>query len=480
MTETTLLPSHTADQSLLFSDDSEFRALRDHLTTDGFLHAQQPISWRLASTPFPLSSSNVAFFHGLGHHLLAFYQACNRLYLDSVRGQEPSWIHQYLDQGKPKALLDYARMNRFRDILPDVIRPDVIPTDQGMIMTELDSVPGGIGLTGSLSRAYAERGTDVVGGGNGMIAGFASMIRHRTGDRPLRVAIVVSDESVSYQQEMQWVAGQLLHHGIDAACLHPKDLKFTEEGLVAPGYFGNEIISMIYRFFELFDLPNIPKAELIMYSAKKGRTIITPPFKPWLEEKLAFALFHHPMVEQFWEKALTGETLDVLQTTIPRTWVLDPQPLPPSAIIPGLHVEDRAVSDWKVLGQASQKQRRYVIKPSGFSELAWGSRGVSIGHDLSQAKWIEVIDSALTSFSQTPSILQEFHKGRLSTLKYFDEDHQVWKTMEGRTRLSPYYCVEGDQVTLNGILATMCPKDKKIIHGMRDAIMIPCREEMCA
>ena len=438
------------------------------------------IPWRLASTPFPLSSSEVGFFHSLGEHLLAFYKALNRLYLDSVRGLQPFWIHQYLDQGKPKALIDYARMNRFRDLLPDIIRPDVIPTADGMIITELDSVPGGIGLIGSLSQAYACTESTVVGGAEGMITGFADMVRHRADNRPLRLAIVVSDESESYRQEMQWVALQLNRHGIEAACLHPHELQFTEDGLTAPGYFGNEIISIVYRFFELFDLPNVPKAELIMYSAKKGRTIVTPPFKPWLEEKLAFALFHHPMVEPFWEKALTRETFEVLKTTIPRTWVLDPQPIPPTAVIPDLQLDGHAVSDWKVLGQASQKHRRYVIKPSGFSESAWGSRGVFIGHDLPQAKWIDVINNALRSFSKTPSVLQQFHKGRLSTLEYFDEDKQEWKTMEGRTRLSPYYYVQDNQAILSGILATMCPKDKKVIHGMRDAIMVPCHEERCS
>jgi len=27
---------------------------------------------------------------------------------------------------------------------------------------------------------------------------------------------------------------------------------------------------------------------------------------------------------------------------------------------------------------------------------------------------------------------------------------------------------------LAGVLATICPKDKKIIHGMKDAVMVPC------
>ena len=50
--------------------------------------------------------------------------------------------------------------------------------------------------------------------------------------------------------------------------------------------------------------------------------------------------------------------------------------------------------------------------------------------------------------------------------------------MPGRVRLCPYYFVigEGDaaRAHLGGVLATICPADKKIIHGMRDAILAPC------
>ena len=49
-------------------------------------------------------------------------------------------------------------------------------------------------------------------------------------------------------------------------------------------------------------------------------------------------------------------------------------------------------------------------------------------------------------------------------------------SMEGRVRLCPYYFVDDVQqlVDLRGILVTLCPADKKIIHGMKDASLIPC------
>jgi len=48
------------------------------------------------------------------------------------------------------------------------------------------------------------------------------------------------------------------------------------------------------------------------------------------------------------------------------------------------------------------------------------------------------------------------------------------ETMQSRVRLTPYYFVVEGTTHLAGILATLCPQDKKKIHGMADAVMMPC------
>jgi len=445
--------------------------------------------WRVAPTLFLLSPDQLRVFQSLGAHLLAFYRALNHLYFESVHGMQPAWVAAYLDQGKPESLIAYSRTDRFREDLPAVIRPDVIPTDTGMIITELDSVPGGIGLTACMAEAYgtasdALRVTrdentattchpfEIVGGADGMVREFAAMLRAQLGSRVGCVAVIVSDEAQEYRPEMEWMAARLQEQDLAVFCVEPDDVDFTEEGLRLSR--THRPIALVYRFFELFDLPNVPKSELIMYAVKKDRVAVTPPFKPALEEKLAFALFHHPALASFWRSELGEETLAALVGMIPRTWILDPRPLPPAAVIPGLELGGRAIADWRDLGHATQKGRRYVIKPSGFSPLAWGSRGVSVGHDLPQSEWAAAIDQALASFQTTPHILQEFHKGRQFELSYYQEQTETVVPMAGRVRLSPYYFVTGGQAKLTGILATVCLPEKKLIHGMKDAIMVPC------
>jgi hypothetical protein len=304
------------------------------------------------------------------------------------------------------------------------------------------------------------------------------MIRDTAGQEHPNLALVVSEESRDYLPEMVWLGEALCKEGLSVYVVEPAQVEFTEAGLfvqTSATHEGRRIPAhVIYRFFELFDLKNIPKSELILYAAKKDLVSLTPPAKAFLEEKLAFALFHHPVLRSFWFEELGKNTFGVLDDIFPKTWILDPREVPPHAVIPGLRIGDRWISDWKALCHLGQKERRFVVKPSGFSELAWGSRGVTVGHDVSEKEWQGVLEGALDAFSQTPSVLQEFHKGRRVETSYYDSTGGMIQKMSGRTRLCPYYFVGQGKAELGGILATVCPLDKKLIHGMTDAVMMPC------
>jgi len=430
--------------------------------------------WLIGPEPFWLEPQELGYLEQLGQHLLKFYRGINHLYFESIKGRQPGWVRDYFQLGKPESLIEYGRMNRFKDTLPGVIRPDLLPTETGMVATELDSVPGGIGLTASLGRHYARLGDEIAGGADGMTKGFVKMVRHFSNGQDPLTAIVVSEESRDYRPEMRYLANALTSHGLKTMLLEPKDLVFTEDHLLVK--HDNQLVpvDVLYRFFELFDLKNIPKAELILYSARKEKVLITPPVKTYQEEKMAFAFLHHPVLEAFWRQELGEETFDLLKRLVPQTWILDPRPLAPYGLIPNLRCGTQPVSNWEQLAGAGQKERQFVVKPSGFSELAWGSRGVAVGHDLSQEDWAKALDNALESFDRNPYILQDYHKGRKYTVSYYDPMTDSIKTMEGRARLSPYYFIQGEKAVLGGVLATICPVEKKIIHGMVEAVMVPC------
>ncbi|NLN75057.1 MAG: hypothetical protein GX139_01950 [Armatimonadetes bacterium] len=426
----------------------------------------------ISTEPFPLSSSQLDQLQRLGDALLGFYSAVNDLY---IRGGI-DWFNEYLNIGKGEELIRHALMKNQRRALPGIIRPDVLITDEGFRITELDSVPGGFGHLDCLSAAYSEGGFDVIGGGRGIRDGFVGLIRDISSDSNPVVAIVVSDESKDYMHEMTYLAGELRDIGLRAFAVKPAEIAFTEQGLYIETPDGRLKIDVAYRFFELFDLLNIPKAELISYAARKRLVTVTPPYKPFLEEKMLLALFRHPALEQHWRKAL-GERYDLLDETLTNTYIMDNRPVPPSAQICGFRWRNEPIRDWKAIKDGSQKQRRLVIKPSGFSPMAWGSRGVKIGHDMSGENWAQAVDEALESFDFSPWVLQYYRDTSIIGVKYCNKPGGEVLEMRARVRLCPYYFVADGRANLGGVLATACPQDKKLIHGMADAVLAPCRLE---
>jgi hypothetical protein len=101
---------------------------------------------------------------------------------------------------------------------------------------------------------------------------------------------------------------------------------------------------------------------------------------------------------------------------------------------------------------------------------------VVVGHDVSREVWSEALETALRSFHSSPWILQEFREGRRVEVPYHDPRTGREGMLSGRARLCPYYYVCGDQVRLAGVLATVCSDEKKLIHGMKDAVMTVCSE----
>jgi hypothetical protein len=468
---TALYPDMTQREQALFLNDHMPAGLFGGVGVD-----QDRVAWRLSPEPFWLSPATLSAIEQLGGDLLRFYRALAALYQRSARGSAPAFIADYLDRGKPDSIVKLGRQNRFKSDIPGVIRPDFILTEAGLAAAELDSVPGGMGFVGAMASAYCQLGYDTVGGEEGMPAGFAAMLEWASRGAKPTAALVVSQESDAYRPELTWLADAINKRGLgeDYTC-RPEDIVFTEEALFLRLPDGAEKkLDVLYRNFELFDLPNIPKQDLMLYAARHNRVVFTPPPKAHLEEKLTFALLHHPRLAKLW-KAELGDALPRLRTIFPQTWVLDPRPLPPQASIDNLFAAGEPVNDWTQLVPLGKSERDFVVKPSGFSEFAWGSRGVKVGNDLTHDGWQQALQAGLEAFDRTPHILQRFHKGKRVRVPYYDRKSDSIAMLDGRVRLCPYYFVVApDAVRLGGVLATIAPADKRLIHGMSDAIMSPC------
>src|SRR5258708_34403955 len=179
--------------------------IREQIPANGLFAG---LDWRISPSPFSLGENLAQEIESLGRVLLQFYRATNLLYRKSVEGKQPEWISRWLDLGKPHELIELQRSPAFKNEIPRVIRPDILLTENGFSITDLDSVPGGIGLTAWLNQTYAKaesgkRKAEILGGENRMTQGFANIF-----DDAKQVHIIVSEEAKTYRPEMEWLSKQ--------------------------------------------------------------------------------------------------------------------------------------------------------------------------------------------------------------------------------------------------------------------------------
>lgn len=413
-----------------------------------FPRGEKALPWLISPQPLKLNRTVLRRLHSLGHILARFQDAAQRIYRRSAEGSLHSWLAPMLDARKPDWLVKVQRSPALRTAVPCIIRPDLLLGENGTLsLVEIDSVPGGVGITYWLSLVYAAAGFPVLGGADGIAQGMRRCF-------PQGATIAVSNESADYRPEMNWLTQQL--GSPFCAC--------RAEQLPTP-YTDSR---PIYRFWELFDSDNIPASRELCQMAATGICSLSPPPVAHLEEKLWLALLHMPGMLPTWQNELRSTHLQTLLSLVPHSWVLDPAPLPAQAALPHLNLHS-----WKQVAALGRQARRLVLKISGFSPLSWGSRSVIIGHDVPCEQWQLAVFSALSDFPSHPWIMQEFFDAAIINHPYYNAHGDI-SMMRGRVRLCPYYFRADKRTELAGCLATIVPEDKKKIHGMADAILVPC------
>ena len=442
-------------------------------------------TWQLSPEAFPITRAQLEEIEAIGQACYAFHKALENLYLRSVQNKnllrnrklEAPWVAEYLDRGKPLAMVEHSRNERLKGKTPLILRPDLLITEEGFSLSEMDSVPGGIGLTTFLNELYETRGEcpEVVGSKRSMLNAFYETLAGSVSERTFPfIAILVSDEAATYRPEMEWLASQLQRMGKRVFVFHPNEVMPLGNSLCVPMEGDPQKIDIIYRFWELFDAENIVSFDQILETWQDGEVNITPPMRAFQEEKLSLGLFHHPLLQPYWKENLSKGEYKLLSRVIPKTWVMDPATVPPCAVLDAPWVDGRPIHDWRQLGEASKKERDLILKISGFDETAWGARSVTLGSDVSREEWTAAIEKAIAPGNSSFYILQDYKKPKRLTHPVYRADGSLHE-MSGRVRLCPYYFIIDGRAELHGILSTFCPADKKIIHGMKDAALIPCR-----
>ncbi len=165
--------------------------------------------------------------------------------------------------------------------------------------------------------------------------------------------------------------------------------------------------SALYRFLNYSMCQTFLESRTHCTRMPKVAVKYTPPIKPYIEEKMWFALFGCSHCVNFGD---ADSATDVSSTcgSDPLFVATQSDPFAPTC---GHSILE--IHDWHEAARFSQKDRDLLLKVSGFSPLRWGSRGIAIGGDFPHAEWEKRINHSLETFESSPTIMQHFHKDQL-------------------------------------------------------------------
>lgn len=393
--------------------------------------SDQMIPFLVGPQPLYLSKAEGAEIEKIGRDVVDFMHAANELYASE------SDVKDLLDRGKPE-IFQGAGQPRYL-----FVRPDLLITDQGFSICEIETSPFGLSLAELLNKAYRFVGFDTLVQ-DGALAKFLS------GHTPAKGTIVYSQKTSAYAGQLEFLANELLSG---------TNRKWEAEEVCLTLGKGHP---HVYRaFYQHEYLEDLFVNNLTMALLERGLDSVTPSFTPHMEEKALLALIWDKRWEQFLTHRLGGAVFQHLRQVVPPTWVLGQE----NFFAPGL---PSGISSSEELASLSKSKRKFVLKKSGFGSGSSWAEGVNFLHEKSSERTKTLLVAASQDVGSL-YIVQEFKSSQQRSMPY-DKDTYTIDHMPARIRLTPYFSmVAGDEGRLIAIKATGC-ENTNYIHASTGSI----------
>lgn len=375
----------------------------------------QKIPFRISPQPFFLTQIQAREIMAIGKDIVAFFQAVDELY------KTESEERDLLNRGKPEIF------QRDREARYLFVRPDLILTDTGFIVCEIETSPFGLALAELLNRGYIQAGFDTIVGNNT----FSDYIRANT---PEKGIIVYSQNTASYSGQMNFLANEVFSgKGRRWQAERAEFVVGMEEETE-----GTAVYRAFYQHEYLEDLFVYSIMDDYMTNDIKGGLL--PSFTPHLEEKAILACVWDSRWEDFLVKRLGQAAFRHLREVVPPTWIVG---------------EEQHFAFAVDLSLLPRSKRPWVLKKSGFGSGSSWSEGVNFLHKKPAFKARAALLAA-RSDAESLYIIQQFKRGRIFDVSYEDNQGAVMP-MKARFRLLPYFSMaRGCEGQLIAIKATGC------------------------
>lgn len=386
-----------------------------------------PIPFRLSPEPLILTKDQFRDIKRIGVEVVSYFWAAQELYLTDPRAQ------MLLDKDIPEELCGKKKFNFL------FLRPDLILTDRGFKLCEIETSPFGLALADILNRAYRSANMETA-------VETEKLRNYLQLHTPRQGLVVDSSKTKAFRGQMRYLAEKLLSHATRRkwSVADVSDSLRTDESIWRAFYLGDFNQDMSVKQFMLNRL------------TKLDTTHHVPGLFPQMEEKVLLSLIWDKRFKAYFRKRLGAPSVEFLQGLIPHTWVLGHEEH-------FLHdLPGKTVSTLALAG-LGKHERTYVLKASGFGKSpSWGE-GVTFLHKISGTRAASTIRDALDSTGHF--VVQKFREGVKLKTSYME--HGMIIPFEGRLRLTPYFDTDkGDLLTMKATLRA----NTELIHASTDSI----------
>lgn len=400
---------------------SMYNVRREEYKTKGI----DDINFRVSPTPFKLTKSQKKELDDIGKAICSYMDCCLELYKTNDS------IHEILDRGKPE---EYRNVEEIKYLF---LRPDIILTDSGFSVCEIETSPFGLGLAEVLNRAYGNEGYDT--------------IIHQNELKNYIQSKVEPSGTIAYSEKVKAFSGQL---DFMADQVFSDKQKLWDAKQISENSNMNKEIYRAFYLSEKYRDKNIAKL-------LENNSVSLPSSTPQFEEKALLSFIWDKRCVQFLKEKLGKSDFELLRKVIPKTWILGEEQYVDGGLASG-----KATSlDLMELGK---KSRKFVLKQSGFQDASSWGEGVVFLHKIGGQKASEMLKSALED-KEHLYIIQEFNQGKIMPMSYINEEG-IFQSINVKLRLTPYYAYMGsDKGKLIAAKVTGC-ENTEYIHASTASI----------
>lgn len=359
------------------------------------------VNFRVSPTPFKLSRKQKTEIEDIGKAICCYMDYCIELYKTNESA------HELLDRGKPE---EYKNVQDAKYLF---LRPDLILTDSGFCLCEIETSPFGLGLAEVLNRTYGNEGHETAIHQNQLKNYIQSKIENSG-------TIAYSDKVKSFAGQLDFMAEQVFSG----------NGKSWDATKVNSNMVSNKQIYRAFYLTEQFTDENV--ANLL----KQSSHIYLPTSTPQFEEKALLSFIWDKRYVQSFRDRLGESTFDLLREIIPKTWVLGEEQYVDGGLPNGKQ-------DSLSLAELSKGSRKFVLKQSGFNTSSSWGEGVKFLHKMGSGKALEMLKSAQED-EEHLYIIQEFNQGKAVPMSFIDDDG-IFKNINAKIRITPYYAYMGNE-----------------------------------